>query len=55
MTLVSERATRSSRWTLLMLLLLLGVDVMQTVHAEFIVLPADVEVEAESCECEYTI
>jgi len=48
---VSERAARSSRWALLMLLLLLGVDIVQTVHAEFVVLSADVEVEAESCKC----
>jgi len=34
----------------LMRLLLLGVNIVQTVHAEFVVVSADVEVEAESCE-----
>lgn len=49
MAFISERTTRSSGWALLRLLLLV-VDVMQTVHAELVVVPADVEVEAESCE-----
>lgn len=43
MSIVSERSTGSSR-----LLLLLGVDVVQAVHAALVVLAADVEVEAES-------
>jgi len=46
---IGERTTRSSRWTLLRLLLLV-VDVVQTVHAELVVVSADVEVEAEGCE-----
>jgi hypothetical protein len=49
MAFVGERTTRSSRWPLLRLLLLV-VDVVQTVHAELVVVSADVEVEAESCE-----
>jgi hypothetical protein len=49
--LIGERTTGSSGWALLRLLLLLGVDVVQTVHAELVVVSADVEVEAESCEC----
>jgi hypothetical protein len=43
MSLVSERPAGSAR-----LLLLLGVDVVQAVHAALVVLAADVEVEAES-------
>jgi hypothetical protein len=38
-----------------MRLLLLGVNIVQTVHAEFVVVSADVEVEAESCEGRDTI
>lgn len=51
---VGEWTTWSSRWTLLMLLLL-GVNVVQTVHAALVVLSADMEVEAESCESGDTI
>jgi hypothetical protein len=47
---IGERTAGSSRWALLRLLLLLGVDVVQTVHAELVVVSADVKVEAESCE-----
>jgi hypothetical protein len=43
MSVVSKRPTRSSR-----LLLLLGVNVVQAVHAALVVLAADVEVETES-------
>jgi hypothetical protein len=52
MAFVGEGTTRSSRrpLLLLLLLLLLVVDVVQTVHAELVVVSADVEVEAESCE-----
>jgi hypothetical protein len=50
MAFVGEGTTRSSRRPLLLLLLLLVVDVVQTVHAELVVVSADVEVEAESCE-----
>jgi len=49
MAFIGERATRSSRWALLRLLLL-SVDVVQTVHAELVVVSADVEVETEGCE-----
>ena len=49
MALIGERAARSSRRALLGLLLLV-VDVVQTVHAELVVVSADVEVEAEGCE-----
>jgi hypothetical protein len=49
MAFIGEGTTRSSRWPLLRLLLLV-VDVVQTVHAELVVVSADVEVEAESCE-----
>jgi hypothetical protein len=49
MAFVGEGTTRSSRWPLLRLLLLV-VDVVQTVHAELVVVSADVEVETESCE-----
>jgi hypothetical protein len=49
MAFVGEGTTRSSRRPLLLLLLLV-VDVVQTVHAELVVVSADVEVEAESCE-----
>jgi len=49
MALIGERAARSSRRALLGLLLLV-VDVVQTVHAELVVVSADVEVEAERCE-----
>jgi hypothetical protein len=42
-----ERPARSTR---LLLLLLLGVDVVQTVHATFVVLAADVEVEGQGGE-----
>jgi hypothetical protein len=38
---------RSARGTRLLLLLLLGVDVVQAVHAALVVLTADVEVEGE--------
>jgi hypothetical protein len=48
MAFVGEGTTRSSRRPLLLLLLV--VDVVQTVHAELVVVSADVEVEAESCE-----
>jgi hypothetical protein len=37
------------------MLLLLGVNVVQTVHAALVVLSADMEVEAESCESGDTI
>jgi len=43
MSFFSERSTRSAG----LLLLLLGVDVVQAVHAALVVLAADVEVEAE--------
>jgi len=43
MSVISERSAGSSR-----LLLLLGVNVVQAVHAALVVLAADVEVEAES-------
>jgi hypothetical protein len=49
MALIGEWAARSSRRTLLGLLLLV-VDIVQTVHAELVVVSADVEVEAEGCE-----
>ena len=49
MPFIGERTTRSSRWALLRLLLL-SVDVVQTVHAELVVVSADVEVETEGCE-----
>jgi hypothetical protein len=52
--LVGKGTTRSSRRTLLRLLLLV-VDVVQTIHAELVVVSADVEVEAERCEGRDTV
>jgi hypothetical protein len=47
MAFFGERPARSAR---LLLLLLLGVDVVQAVHATLVVLAADVEVEGEGGE-----
>jgi hypothetical protein len=54
MAFIGEGTTRSPRRTLLRLLLLV-VDVVQTIHAELVVVSADVEVEAERCEGRDTV